>query len=64
MIQNGFISKLWRDTSDIKFVRQVVGHAKISTTSLYVKHMSDREKRERIKGISSPENLTINENFH
>ena len=24
----GFISKLWRDTSDIEFVRQVVGHAK------------------------------------
>jgi len=28
----GFISKLWRDTNDIEFVRQIVGHAKISTT--------------------------------
>jgi site-specific recombinase XerD len=60
----GFISKLWRDTSDIEFVRQVVGHAKISTTSLYVEHMSDQEKRKRIKDISSPENLIINENFN
>jgi site-specific recombinase XerD len=28
----GFISKLWRDRSDIEFVRQIIGHAKISTT--------------------------------
>lgn len=60
----GFISKLWRDTSDIEFVRQVVGHAKINTISLYVEHMSDQEKRKRIKDISSPENLIINENFN
>lgn len=28
----GFISKLWRDTNDIEFVRQTIGHAKINTT--------------------------------
>ena len=36
----GFISKLWRDTSDIEFVRQVVGHAKINTISLYVPNIT------------------------
>ena len=25
----GFITKLWRDTGDIEFVRQAIGHAKI-----------------------------------
>lgn len=56
----GFISKLWRDTSDIEFVRQTVGHAKINTTSLYVENMSDEERKKRIKNISSPKNLIIN----
>ena len=28
-----FISQLWRDTSNIKFIRQLVGHAKISKIS-------------------------------
>ena len=55
----GFITKLWRDTSDIEFVRQTVGHAKITTTSLYVKHLSDEEKKERIKDISDPKQLII-----
>lgn len=29
-----FITQLWRDTSDIEFVSQALGHAKINTTSL------------------------------
>jgi len=29
----GFITQLWRDTNDIEFVRQAIGHAKIDTTS-------------------------------
>lgn len=28
----GFITKLWRDTGDIEFVKQAIGHAKINTT--------------------------------
>ena len=30
----GFITQLWRDTNDIEFVRQAIGHAKIDTTQL------------------------------
>lgn len=56
----GFITKLWRDTSDIEFVKQTVGHAKITITSLYIEHLSDDERKRRIKHISSPEELIIN----
>ena len=56
----GFITKLWRDTSDIEFVKQTVGHAKITTTSLYIEHLSDDERKRRIKDISSPKGLIIN----
>ena len=41
----GFITKLWRDTSDIEFVKQTIGHAKITTTSLYVEHLSEEERK-------------------
>ena len=34
----GFIMQLWRDTNNIEFVRQAIGHLKIDTTSLYVEH--------------------------
>jgi site-specific recombinase XerD len=55
----GFITQLWRDTSDIEFVKQTVGHARITTTSLYVEHLSDEERKNRIKTISSPRKLII-----
>ncbi len=35
----GFIRQLWRDTNDIEFVRQAIGHAKIDTTSQYVENI-------------------------
>jgi site-specific recombinase XerD len=50
---------LWRDTSDIEFVKQTLGHAKITTTSLYVEHLSEEERKKRIKDISPPEYLII-----
>lgn len=56
----GFITKLWRGTSDIEFVKQTIGHAKITTTSLYVEHLSEEERKKRIKDISSPEHLILN----
>jgi integrase/recombinase XerC len=40
----GFITKLCRDTNDIEFVKQAIGHAKIDTTSQYVKDLSDDER--------------------
>lgn len=49
----GFITKLWRDTNDIEFVRQAIGHAKIDTTSQYIKNLSDDERRERMKSVGT-----------
>ena len=43
----GYISKLWRDTKDIEFVRQSIGHRRLDTTSSYVTRLSDQERQER-----------------
>ncbi len=59
----GFITQLWRDTNDIEFVRQAIGHAKIDTTSLYVEDMSEEEIKERMQSISSPKDLVIDPNL-
>jgi len=47
----GYITKLWKDTKDIEFVKQTIGHRKLDTTSAYVKSLSDLERQERIKNI-------------
>jgi site-specific recombinase XerD len=43
----GYISKLWKDTKDIEFVKQSIGHRRIDTTSSYVEKLSDQERQER-----------------
>jgi site-specific recombinase XerD len=43
----GYISKLWKDTQDIEFVKQSIGHRRIDTTSSYVEKLSDQERQER-----------------
>ena len=48
----GFITELWRDTNDIEFVRQAIGHAKIDTTSQYVENLSEKERQARMLEIS------------
>ena len=48
----GFITQLWRDTNDIEFVRQAIGHAKINTTSQYVENLSEKERQDRMLEIS------------
>jgi len=48
----GFITQLWRDTNDIEFVRQAIGHAKIDTTSQYVENLSEKERQARMLEIS------------
>lgn len=53
----GYISKLWKDTEDIEFVRQGIGHAKIGTTSQYAEELSDEERKKRINKIKMPEDL-------
>ena len=47
----GYISQLWKDTKDIEFVRQAIGHSTINSTSNYVSQMSDQERQNRISGI-------------
>jgi hypothetical protein len=39
-----FIIQLWRDRSDIKFVRQAIGHSKLDSTSSYVENLSDENR--------------------
>ena len=49
--RTGFITQLWKDTNDIEFVRQVIGHSKLDTTSYYVQNLSEKERQERMSGI-------------
>lgn len=53
----GFITNLWKDTKDIEFVRQAVGHAKIDTTSRYVQNLSAEERKQRMINLQSPDDL-------
>lgn len=43
----GSISQLWKDTKDIEFVRQTIGHNSLNSTSSYVNQITD-EKRENL----------------
>jgi len=43
----GYISKLCKDTKDIEFVKQSIGHQRMDITSSYVENLSDQEKQER-----------------
>ena len=47
----GYISQLWKNTEDIEFVRQVIGHRSLESTSSYVNKLSDQERQERISQI-------------
>src|SRR6056300_1754382 len=40
----GFITQLWKDSKDIEFVKQTIGHRKLDTTSAYVNKLSDKER--------------------
>ncbi len=43
----GYITKMWKDSKDIEFVKQCIGHQKLDTTSSYVKALSDKERKNR-----------------
>ena len=58
----GFISQLWRDTNDIEFVRQAIGHERLESTSSYIENLSDEERRLRMEQITAPEELIIKKN--
>ena len=47
----GYITQLWKDSKDIKFVKQTIGHRKLDTTSAYVNKLSDQERQDRIANI-------------
>nr|YP_010283341.1 hypothetical protein MKU01_pgp033 [Psammodictyon constrictum]ULD16460.1 hypothetical protein [Psammodictyon constrictum] len=47
----GFISQLWKDSKDIEFVKQNIGHRNLDTTSAYVNRLSDQERRKRISQL-------------
>lgn len=49
----GYINKLWKDTKDIEFVRQTIGHAKVDTTSMYMDQLSDAERQRIILSLPS-----------
>lgn len=53
----GYITQLWRDTSDIEFVRQTIGHARLDTTSTYIEELSEEARKKRIDQISDPADL-------
>ena len=44
----GYITQLWKDSKDIEFVKQTIGHRKLDTTSAYVNELSDQERQKRI----------------
>ena len=48
----GYITSLWKDTLDIEFVRQAIGHSKIDTTSKYIANLSEEERKTRIDSIN------------
>ena len=48
----GFITQLWKDSKDIEFVKQTIGHRKLDTTSVYVNKLSDQERQKRINDLS------------
>jgi site-specific recombinase XerD len=47
----GYISQLGKDTKDIEFVRQTLGHRSLNSTSSYVNQMGDEELQNRISSI-------------
>jgi integrase len=41
----GYMTQLWKDTKDIEFVKQSIGHQRLETTSAYVENLSDQERQ-------------------
>ena len=47
----GYITQFWKDSKDIEFVKQSIGHEKLDTTSAYVNKLSDQERRAQISQL-------------
>ena len=50
--QKNTSKKLWKDSKDIEFVKQTMGHRKLDTTSTYVNKLSDQERHKRMNDLS------------
>lgn len=46
-----YITQLWKDSKDIEFVKQTIGHRNLDTTSFYIKELSDQERQDRISQL-------------
>jgi len=46
-----YITQLWKDSKDIEFVKQSIGHQKLDTTSAYINKLSNQERQERISRL-------------
>ena len=47
----GYITQLWKDSKDIEFVKQTIGHRNLDTTSAYVNQLSDQKRQKRIQQL-------------
>jgi len=47
----GYITQIWENSKDIKFVKQSMGHQTLDTTSAYVNKLSDQERQEFISQL-------------
>lgn len=48
-----------KNTGDIEFVRQDIGHVNVVSTSSYVENLSDDERKNRIQNINDAKQLII-----
>ena len=48
----GYITQLWRDSKDIEFVKQTIGHSALNTTSAYITKLSDHERKQKIEELN------------
>lgn len=47
-----YVTSCWKSQGDIEFVRQLVGHANVQTTSSYIKELTHEEKVERLLSVN------------
>jgi integrase len=54
--RHNFITELWRDSGDIEFVRQFMGHQKLESTVSYIQNLEETEKLIKINQIDQKAN--------
>lgn len=55
----GYITQLWKDSKDIEFVKQTIGHRNLDSTSAYIKELSEQERQERIFQLQMPSERSV-----